>query len=780
MSKKIFYLSFLALLFSLTLSGCSFPWEKKREPMTMENNNEAENFGEVKISSSSGDLRKFSSDEALKTFLASASTGGGFSASWLLAETGYGLIDQSNLDATTNNQEQAFNSADIIKYENGYIYALVKNELFIISASPASDAKIMSKISFSSRPLELVVADGRLAVLGNDSDLKDSDAYRSFNRKNDFTFLKIFDVFDPADPKEIRAFYFEGGYSGLKLAGNYIYLLTASPAFYSERDPLTPRIIENNKIISGGCGSDKDCVKPTVYYFDHVYSNYNYLSLSAISLADRNEPISNNLFLVDSNYSFNISSTGNLYLSRFSSLSAYDLEQEIRRDKILPKLNKTDQGIIKEIEASPDYMLSAGEKTTKVGVLLSRYVNSLTDSEKEALQTEIKGALLNKIKQRIDDLETTDVYKFSLKSGKIEYQARGQVLGQILNRLAMTEQNGNLYLVTVRNNFWSMLFEESDKRYSNVYILDDALKSVGVLENIATEKELLRARFLGNRVYLSTSEADVPVYVVSLENKSEPKIVGAIKIANFDTLYSFDKTGGKILGFGREVNGTTENSQGLKLSLFDFSDLQKPKELSGYLIGDSSSESAALKDYRSFVYSPEKKIIILPTVFQTDNLLNFTGVLVLDTDGESFELKGRIDHLYGSNYSLVDYWRGFNYYENAVKRSFIEGDNLFTFSNKYIRINNLSDLTDIQTISLTPEAERIFIPKPVSGTEGEGVSNEEINNEETSNADEATESTSESASNSETSSASEQATSTLETSISETSSASEQATSSDE
>ena len=53
-------------------------------------------------------------------------------------------------------------------------------------------------------------------------------------------------------------------------------------------------------------------------------------------------------------------------------------------------------------------MLSAGEKTTKVN-LVSRYVNSLTDSEKET-QTEIKGALLNKIKQRIDDLETTDVY----------------------------------------------------------------------------------------------------------------------------------------------------------------------------------------------------------------------------------------------------------------------------------------------------------------------------------------------------------------------------------
>jgi len=553
--------------------------------------------------------------------------------------------------------------------------------------------------------------------------------------------LKIFDVFDPADPKEIRAFYFEGGYSGLKLAGNHIYLLTASPAFYSDRDPLTPRIIENNKIISGDCGSNKDCIKPTVYYFDHSYSNYNYLSLNAISLADRNEPINNYLFLLDSNYSLNISSTGNLYLSRFSSLSAYDLEQEIRRDKILPKLNKTDQEIIKKIETSPDYMLSAGEKATKVGVLLSRYVNSLTEAEKEALQTEINGALLTKIKQRISDLEKTDIYKFSLKSGKIEYQARGQVLGQILNRLAMIEQNGNLNLVTVRNNLWSMLFEENDKYYSNVYVLDDTLKSIGTLENIATEKELFKARFLGNRVYLSTAELNAPVYVISLENKNEPGIVGAIKINNLDTLYSFDKTGEKILGFGREVSGSTENSQGLKLSLFDFSDLQKPKELSGYLIGDLSSDSAALKDYRSFFYSPEKKIIVLPTVFQADNLLNFAGVLVLDANGETFELKGRIDHLYSSNYSIIDYWRGFNYYENAVKRSFIEGNNLFTFSNKYIRINNLNDLADVKTISLAPEAERIFIPKPLPIAE-------EIS-EEAEVIDEATESIQESTSTSE-------------------------------
>jgi len=719
MLKKILPLSFLVLFLSLTLNGCylTFPWEKEREPLTLETSEE-EKIGAVIDDSYSGDLRKFQSEEILKSFLVAGSRGGGLSASWLLAETGYGLIDEANLNAVANNQEQIFSSADIIKYDSGYIYALVKNDLFIISTQPAADAKIVSRISFSTRPIDLVVAAGRLAVLGNDGDLKNTDLYRSFKRKSDYTFLKVYDVFNPANPKEIRSFYFEGGYSGLRLADDYIYLLTASPAYFSENDPLTPRIIENNKVISGDCLDSKDCTEPIVYYFDHPYLNYNYLSLTSINLADRNEPINNQLFLVDSSYSFNISSAGNLYLSRFSSLTTYDLEQKIQRDKIFPKLSQFDQNIIQKIESSPDYILSATEKKIKVTVLLSRYLATLTEAEKAELQTEIDGALLAKIKQHIDDLEKTDIYKFSLKSGQAVYQARGQVLGQILNRLALNEKEGNLHVVTVRSRLWSMLFEESDKYYSSVYVLDNALKSVGALENIATSQELFEARFLGDRIYLSTTDSSSPVYVVSLENESEPKIVGAIKINNLALLHSFDKLGRKILGFGREgSDGPDGNRQALKLSLFDFSDLKAPKELSGYLIGDLSSESAALKDYRSFTFLPEKKTLVLPATLKENGLLTFSGALVFDTDKDVFTLKGRVDHLYGSNFSHIDYWRGFSYYDNAVKRSFIIDNYLFTFSSKYIRINNLSDLSDVKTISLAPEAERIFIPRPVTPTE---------------------------------------------------------------
>ena len=59
-----------------------------------------------------------------------------------------------------------------------------------------------------------------------------------------------------------------------------------------------------------------------------------------------------------------------------------------------------------------------------------------------------------------------------------------------------------------------------------------------------------------------------------------------------------------------------------------------------------------------------------------------------------------IDHSDGGRASDRDYWRGYSYYDNTVKRSLYIDNVLYTFSNNYLKMNKLDDLDDIKTLGL--------------------------------------------------------------------------------
>jgi hypothetical protein len=243
------------------------------------------------------------------------------------------------------------------------------------------------------------------------------------------------------------------------------------------------------------------------------------------------------------------------------------------------------------------------------------------------------------------------------------------------------------------------------------------------LENLATTEKIYAARFIGDRVYLVTFKQTDPLFVIGLSDPTKPTILGSLKIPGFSNyLHPVDENGTKLLGLGRVVDETATSSapviQGLKLSLFDFSDLTKPKELDSYIIGDAASDSIALYDHKAFLYSEAKKIISIPAVLH-DNLgkLNFAGALVFTLNNDRLELKARIDHSAGGHFGQADYWDGFGYYDNTVKRSLYLGDNLLTFSNKFLKINNLSDGKEIKSLELTSGGDDYIItPTPAIAT----------------------------------------------------------------
>lgn len=755
MSKKIWRLSLILLVVAIFVSGCTFPWKKKPAPVP-----NGQNFGVSNTSATSTDsvnatstnaVRKFTDYAALKKFLTDNNNPGASSGSLVSQGMAEGMITRSlapsastglatdkaalapsaadssqpnsSLDySTTNNQVAGVDEADIIKTDGSYIYALVRNELLIIKAVPASAAQIISKITLADRPQDIFINGTSLAVFGSDNQIYAQPLYKTFRRQNAYTFFKVFDLSDPANPQQVRDLKFEGNYADARLINDYVYLITSTYNNYLATEPLVPRVIDNGQVLSQDCAASSRCFAPAVYYFDMPYESYNYTNIAAINIKNNSEAISGQDYLMNNNQNLYVSAN-NIYLTYTQYINEYDLEQDVKRRLVYPQLTPDDQSKITQIEATPNFVLNKYEKRSKAGQIIDTYLGSLTADSQTSWQGKISDALKLELAAKAQEMETTVIHKISISGNKIEYKAMGQVNGQVLNQFSMDENGAYFRLATTRNQQSSQFLDQATDSYSNVYVLDSDLKVVGRLENLATTERIYAARFFGDRVYLVTFKQTDPLYVIGLSDPTKPTVLGAVKISGYSNyLHPVDANGTKLIGLGRDATVSASGQvtvKGLKLSLYDFSDLTKPKELDSYLIGDSSSDSIALTDHHAFLYSAAKNIVVIPATLSAGGQLNFAGALVFSLLNNSFTLKGRLDHSAGGNFTQADYWDGYNYYDNSVKRSLYINDNLYTFSNKFLKINGLADLAEVKSLTLTAGgSDYIITPGGVPGSPG--------------------------------------------------------------
>jgi hypothetical protein len=291
------------------------------------------------------------------------------------------------------------------------------------------------------------------------------------------------------------------------------------------------------------------------------------------------------------------------------------------------------------------------------------------------------------------------------------------------------EENGDFFrIATTLKSESSNAVAQNNDFYSNIYVLDKSLKTVGSLELLATTEEVSAARFMGDRVYLSTVKSDSPLYTISLSDPTKPGVLGVVKVPGvYSYLLPLDPNGTKLISFGKDLgnnsapeSSTASSSKGLKLSLFDFSDLQKPKELDSYIIGDELSDSIALSDLSTlnYYYSDTRNFLAVPAVLKEKGAFSFSGVLVFNLVDNRLVIKGKIDHSFGGHFTGSDFINGFDYYDNTVKRSFHSGDSedvFYSFSNKLLRINKFSDLSTVKDVILTSGSDDYIITQPAGG-----------------------------------------------------------------
>lgn len=288
------------------------------------------------------------------------------------------------------------------------------------------------------------------------------------------------------------------------------------------------------------------------------------------------------------------------------------------------------------------------------------------------------------------------IHRFAIKDGSVEYKATGTVPGYLLNQFSLDEYRGNLRVATTVSD-WSL----DEKQYSNVFIFDPDLKIIGRLEHLAPEEKIYSARFMQDILYMVTFKQTDPLFVIDLSNPYQPGILGELKIPGYsDYLHPYDET--HLIGIGKD---TEENEwggiipTGVKIALFDVSDLTNPRLVDSIIIGEKGSDSAILSDHRAFLLDKERDIMVIPIREVIKNPVSgskyegsytedvWQGTYVFGIDPErGFIEKGRISQ--GDDEENKIWWYG-----SKVVRSVFIDNVLYTISNDSIVGSDLLDLT---------------------------------------------------------------------------------------
>jgi inhibitor of cysteine peptidase len=610
---------------------------------------------------------------------------------------GFGSPDYSQ----TNVQVAGVDEPDFVKNDGRYIYVISGSTLAIVDAYPANSASVVSKTELEDSPREIFINGDRLVLLKTGSEEIASTEEQPvpvsagkmaimpprypYHRSSPVTHAVFYDISDRSHPKVLKDFTIDGDYVNARMIGDTVYLLSRESVYPYDDRIIVPAIREGAKIVA----------TPDVYYFDNPEMQYDFTTVTSFD-ARNGVTKDAKTYLVGS---------GNIiYVSPDAMYVSYQKYHNIYR----PMRGMAEPAI--------DVVQVSGGSTAGISRVASPVLagdfNTMSESEKQVVIAEMKSGEQEAILKREIDQSTTVIHKIGINNGAITYLAKGEVPGYLKNQFAMDEYGDNLRVATT-SDVWTT---RGQYEYNNVFVLDSAMKTIGSLTHIAEQEKIYSTRFIGDRLYMVTFKRIDPFFVIDLSTPSSPKILGKLKIPGYsDYLHPYDKN--HIIGIGKETT-TNEwggvSTKGLKLALFDVSDVEHPKQLDKVEIGDSGTDSAALTDHRAFLFDKNKNLLVIPArvVKQIDTPGKYTGdqqriwygAYVFGLTPETgFVLKGTVEHSTSGGYS----WYGSPY---DVKRSLYIGDTLYTLSQQQILANSLNQINKtIATIPL-PEGGNVLYP----------------------------------------------------------------------
>ncbi len=549
------------------------------------------------------DLKKFASEKEFKDYIErgrvsfdySQGEWGGGERDVLLAPLAMSRKESSpSRVSETNIQVAGVDEPDIVKTDGKNIYFSSEYQRYyyepslicppgakcipssvgvtnIFKAFPPEELSKISKIDFGGK---LILSKNILIVFG------EKDIYG-------------YDVSDPKHPDkrwnlslDSNAHIFEA-----RLYEGKIYLVLRNYINESRPCPIVPMFRES-EAITIRCEDIFHPVLPTPV--DNLYT-------AMIINADTGK-MENNIAFVGSYDSVLYMSENHLYVAYVHAENMVRFSLEFLKEKcrkIVP------EWLISKIEVLDGYDISQAAKMTEFGILWNKFTNSLGEDERLRIQNELTNKFSDYYKENKRKIESTGIVKIALDGLKIINT--GKVPGKPLNQFSLDEYRENLRIATtVRgSSFWGWRFgvwSNDNDSANDVYILDRNLKTIGSVKDLGVGESIYSVRFLEDKGYVVTFRQIDPFYVLNLSDPKSPKKAGELKIPGYSSyLHPINKN--KTLGIGQE-------SWRVKISLFDVSNPDDPKEADKYILDEGWSE--VLNTHHAFLLDEKHEIFFLP------------------------------------------------------------------------------------------------------------------------------------------------------------------------
>ena len=457
----------------------------------------------------------------------------------------------------TNIQVQGVDEADIVKTDGEYIYTLGSGKLVIVRAYPPESAEVISEVNFGDfRASELFIHEDRLLVFGTE--------YHKF----------VYD--EPVVYDETVACDSET--EGCVVPPRR-YLNTMSVKLYDISDKSSPEVLKSVDLEGYYLTSRK--INSDVYFVVNTYPYYNYYN--------RGEPVFEDM------------------VPLYREINS---EKDLELDDMKPIADVTDIGYVDPVQAESFITIASismihenrgVKKETIVGSGEEVYASpeNLYIAQSSWPGWGVIGELVER------NYEKTIITKFKLDDGNIEFSGTGEVKGHILNQFSMDEHDDHFRIATT-------ISRSSDAQTNNIYILDRNLELTGKIEGLAEGERIYSARFMGDRGYMVTFKQVDPLFVLDLSDPESPKVLGELKIPGYsDYLHPYDEN--HIIGIGKDTEVTEGDwvlFQGVKMALFDVSDVENPIELHKVVIGERGTDSEALYDHKAFLFDKDRNLLI--------------------------------------------------------------------------------------------------------------------------------------------------------------------------
>ena len=622
-------------------------------------------------------------------------SGTGSASGAAMQEKAAGAAGSSSDFSGTNIQVEGVDEPDIVKNDGKYIYSVSGNKVIIVDAYPANSMNIVGEIGINKSIRNIFVNEDKLIIFSDNYNYYplydkavDSGASAEIAADSKIGIMPImppqysepsslvyvYDIGDRSKPVLKNEFSAPGNYLDARMIGDYVYLVSVKYIdVYYMRPPVF--IVD---------GVERMVAANEIGYFDNPDTNYVFSSIMAINID--NGEYNSKVYLTGSASTIFVSEN-NVYLTNPKSIEHDDYTNRLINDVYIELLPFAERTLIKDILNSD---MEAYKKLRNAQTVFGNYYNSLNGKEKEDFDARMMNALEEFQIEISKETEKTVIYKIEIDEEHIEYKTQGEVPGTLLNQFSMDENNGYFRIATTTGNSWQ------DTSLNHLYVLDKNLKVVGSVEDLAKGERIYSVRFMGDRAYMVTFKQVDPLFVIDLKIPSNPRVLGYLKVTGFSNyLHPYDEN--HIIGVGREAS-EEGRAQGLKIALFDVTNVQNPKEISKYEVKQGWSDSNALYDHKAFLFNKEKSLLVIP-VSHTEHIAGeyryWQGAYVFKVNLNGISLRGEISH---SENDTKNY-----YYGQDIQRSLYIGNVLYTISLSKLKANNLDNLESINSVKLPYE-----------------------------------------------------------------------------